>query len=127
MKEKDHLASKCKAMEEEIKPVFDLIGMELEGGPTDRPAQLEVIVEKCQNSWTWFKQYIRDAGEYVAAHVLAVVRSHYPGVDLRRLEASVSSNIDPVKAEQLRTTSQVTAAKMISDVDLYGETRQTSQ
>jgi hypothetical protein len=63
----------------------------------------------------------------VAAHVLAVVRSHYPGVDLRRLEDSVSSNIDPVKAEQLRTTSQVTAAKMISDVDLYGETRQTSQ
>jgi hypothetical protein len=56
-----------------------------------------------------------------------MVRSHYPGVDLRRLEAGVSSNTDPVKTEQLKTTSQVTAAKMISDVDLYGETRQTSQ
>jgi hypothetical protein len=50
-----------------------------------------------------------------------------PRVDLRRLEASVSSNTDPVKAEQLRTTSQAVAAKMISDVDLYGKTGQTSQ
>jgi hypothetical protein len=44
-------------------------------------------------------QYIYDAGEYVAAHVLAMVRSHYPKVDLRRLEVGVSSNTDPVKAE----------------------------
>jgi hypothetical protein len=48
-------------------------------------------------------------------------------VDLKRLEAGVSSNTNPVKAEQLRATSQATVAKMISDVDLYGETGQTSQ
>jgi hypothetical protein len=58
----------------------------------------------------------------VAAHVLVIVRSHYPEVDLKRLEAGVSSNTDLVKAEKLRATSQVMAAKMISDVDLYGET-----
>jgi hypothetical protein len=63
----------------------------------------------------------------VAAHVLAVVQSHYPRVDLRRLEAGVLSNTDQEKAEQLRATSKATAAKMIADVDLYGETRQTSQ
>jgi hypothetical protein len=63
----------------------------------------------------------------VVAHVLAVVWSHYLRVDLKRLEAVVSSNTDLVKVEQLRATSQVMAAKMISDVDLYGETRQTSQ
>jgi hypothetical protein len=34
MKEKDHWTSKCKAMEEGIKPVLDLIGMEPEEGPT---------------------------------------------------------------------------------------------
>jgi hypothetical protein len=62
----------------------------------------------------------------VTAHVLAVVRSHYPEVDLRRLDAGVSSNTDSVKVEQLRATSQVTVAKMISDVNLYGETGQTS-
>jgi hypothetical protein len=58
----------------------------------------------------------------VAAHVLVVVRSHYPSVDLQRLEAGVSSNTDQVKAEQLRASSQATAAKMIVDVDLYGKT-----
>jgi hypothetical protein len=63
----------------------------------------------------------------MAIHVLAVVRSHYPGVDLKRLEAGMSSNTDPVKAEQLRATSQATTAKMINDIDLYGETGQTSQ
>jgi hypothetical protein len=63
----------------------------------------------------------------VATHVLVVVRSHYPRVDLKRLEVGVSSNTNLVKAEQLRATSQVTTAKMISNVDLYGETRQTSQ
>jgi hypothetical protein len=46
MKEKDHLASKCKAMEE-VKPMLGLIGMEPEEGPTDRPARPEAIVKKC--------------------------------------------------------------------------------
>jgi hypothetical protein len=127
MKEKDLWASKCKVMEKGIKPVLDLIGMELEEGPTDRLVRQEAIVEKCQSSWSCFKQFIRDAGEYVATHILAVVQLHYPGVDLKRLEASVSSNTDPVKAEQLRATSQAMVAKMICDVDLCGKTGQTSQ
>jgi hypothetical protein len=38
MKEKDHLASRWKVIEEGIKPVLDLIGMEPEEGPTDRLA-----------------------------------------------------------------------------------------
>jgi hypothetical protein len=47
MKEKDHLALKCKVMEEGIKPVLDLINMEPEEGPIDRPARPEAIAEKC--------------------------------------------------------------------------------
>jgi hypothetical protein len=38
IKEKDHLASKCKAMEQGIKPLLDLIGMEPEEVLTDRLA-----------------------------------------------------------------------------------------
>jgi hypothetical protein len=48
-------------------------------------------------------------------------------VDLKRLEAGVSRNTNPVKAEQLKATSQAMGAKMISDIDLYGEIGQTSQ
>jgi hypothetical protein len=69
MKEKEHLAS----MEEGIKPMLDLIGMEPKEGPTDRPVRPEAIVKKCQSSWACFKQFIHDAGEYVAAHILAMV------------------------------------------------------
>jgi hypothetical protein len=105
MKEKEHLASKCKAIEEGIKPMLDLIGMEPEERPVNQPVQPDAVIKKCQSSWACFKQYICDSGKYVAAHVLAVVWSHYPGVDMRRLEASVLSNIDPMKVEQLRATS----------------------
>jgi hypothetical protein len=59
----------------------------------------------------------------MVAHVLAVVQSHYPGVDLQRLEAGVPSNTDQMKVEQLRASSQATVIKMIADVDLYGEIR----
>jgi hypothetical protein len=48
-------------------------------------------------------------------------------VDLRRLKVGLSSNTDQEKAEQLRASSQATAVKMIVDIDLYGETGQTSQ
>jgi hypothetical protein len=46
-KEKNHLISKCEALEQRIKPVLDLIRIEPEEAPTDRPAQPEAIVEKC--------------------------------------------------------------------------------
>jgi hypothetical protein len=63
----------------------------------------------------------------VATHVLGVVRSHYHGVDLKRLETGVSNNTDQGMAEQLRITSMEMVSKMIADVDLYGKTGQSSQ
>lgn len=66
-----------------------------------------------------FKQYIGDACEYVGAHVLGVVRSHYPSVDLRRLAVEVSSNTSEQRAEELRESSHETARAMIADVNLF--------
>jgi hypothetical protein len=48
-------------------------------------------------------------------------------VDLKRLDTGMSSNTDRRKAEQLRTTCMEAASKMIVDVDLFGDTGQTSQ
>jgi hypothetical protein len=75
-------------MEDGITPVLSLIEMEPEEPAADRAPRSGTIIDKCKNSWSWFKQYIWDA------HVLVVVRSHYPGVDLRRLDTGVSSNTD---------------------------------
>jgi hypothetical protein len=47
-------------------------------------------------------------------------------VDLKRLETGMSNNTDQGKAEQLRITSMEMTSKMITVVDLCGETRQTS-
>jgi hypothetical protein len=109
-------------MEDGIMLVLNLIGTEPEEPTAGQAPRPGAIVDKCKNSWSWFKQYIQDADKYVAAHILAMVRSHYPGVDLRRLEAGVSTNTDQEKAEQLRATSQATTTKIIIDVDLFGET-----
>jgi hypothetical protein len=47
-------------------------------------------------------------------------------VDLKWLEIGMSNNTDQGKAEQLRITSTEMTSKMIVDVDLCGETGQTS-
>jgi hypothetical protein len=81
-------------MEDGIMPVLNLIGMEPKEPVADQAPRPGAIIDKCKNFWSLFKQYIRDTGEYVATHVLAVVRSHYLRVDLRSLEAGMSSNTD---------------------------------
>lgn len=63
----------------------------------------------------------------MAAHVLGVVRSHYPGISLQRLEVGVANDIDHGKANELRLTSQERASKIIADVDLHGEAGESSQ
>jgi hypothetical protein len=92
-------------MEDGITLVLSLIRMEPEEPAADRAPRPVTIIDKCKNSWSWFKQYIWDAGEYVATHVLVVVLSHYPSMDLRRLDTGVSSNTDQEKAEQLSAQS----------------------
>jgi hypothetical protein len=110
---------KCEAMEQGNTPVLDLIGAEpTQPDAAGRPAHPYAIVERCRNSLSAFKQYIGEACEYVGAHIQGVVRSHYPGVDLRRLAAGVAENTSEERAEDLRDSSLETAKTMVSDVNL---------
>ena len=111
---------KCEAMEQDITPVLDLIGAEpMQPDAASRPAHPYTIVERCRNSLSAFKQYVGEAYEYVGAHILGVVRSHYPGVDLRRLAAGVLANTSEEQVEDLRDSSLETAKTMVSDVNLF--------
>ena len=47
---------------------------------------------------------MKEAGEYTGAHVLSMVRAHYPLIDLKCLEARYPKEVDPDKAEELRMT-----------------------
>ena len=63
---------------------------------------------------------MKEAGEYTGAHVLSMVRAHYPLIDLKRLEAGYSKEVDPDKAEELRMTQLDLSAKIIGDINLCG-------
>ena len=63
---------------------------------------------------------MKEAGEYIGAHVLSMVRAHYPLIDLKRLEAGYPKEVDPDKAEELRMTQLDLSAKIIDNINLCG-------
>ena len=44
---------------------------------------------------------MKEAGEYAGAHVLSMVRAHYPLINLKHLEARYLKEVDLDKAEEL--------------------------
>ena len=54
-------------------------------------------------------------------HVLAVVRSHYPAINLRAIGAGFTRGTGAMKEEQLKDEVEDTAKKLASDVNLFGE------
>ena len=65
---------------------------------------------------------MKEAGEYTGAHVLSMVRAHYPLIDLKRLEAGYPKEVDLDKAEELRMTQLDLSVKIIGDINLCGAT-----
>ena len=63
---------------------------------------------------------MKETGEYTGAHVLSMVRAHYPLIDLKRLEAGYPKEVDPDKAEELRMTQLDLSSKIIGDINLCG-------
>jgi hypothetical protein len=48
------------------------------------------VLDKCQRALGWLQQFVKEAGEYAGAHVLSMVRAHYPLIDFKRFELGVS-------------------------------------
>ena len=63
---------------------------------------------------------MKEAGEYTGAHVLSMVRAHYPLIDLKGLEAGYPKEVDPDKAEELRMTQLDLSEKIIGNINLCG-------
>ena len=99
--ERDTWNKRCQEMATGIVPVLDLIDPALTEEELRTP-QLG-LVERCKQAWGWFQEFVKEAGEYTGAHVLSMVHAHYPLIDLKRLEAGYPKEIDPDKAEELRT------------------------
>jgi hypothetical protein len=103
-------------MEKGITPVLDIIG------PDSTEARAEApkigMVEKSQKAWGWLQQWTKDIKEYVGAHVLSLVRAHYPLLEITRLEAGYPREVGAEQADELRSEEMKHAATITKDIIL---------
>jgi len=78
------------------------------------------LVEKAQQAWGWLQQFVKDAREFAGAHVLSMVRAHYPLVDLSRLERGYPKEVGPREADELRVNLLDLSSTVIGDINLCG-------
>ena len=72
--------------------------------------------------WENFKSFNCDAIVSVATHVLAVVRSHYPTIDLQSIGGWFAEGLSDAETQQLEDEVEDTAKKLAGDIDLFGVT-----
>ena len=65
-----------------VRPVLDYINMEVAPQLDDRPPCPDTIIDRCKAAWENFKSFNHDAAVSAMTHTLAVVRSHYPTINL---------------------------------------------
>ena len=58
----------------------------------------------------------------VAAHVLVVVRSHYPTIDPQSIRGGFAEGLSDVETQQLEDEVEDAAKMLAGDIDLFGET-----
>jgi len=125
IKDRDSSKANCIKLWKGVAPVLDLISPEL---PEDQPRAPRLTpVEKAQRAWDWLHQFVKDAGEFVGAHVLSMVRAHYPLVDLSRLERGYPKEVGPQEADVLRVGLLDLSSTVIGDINLCGTTTPPDQ
>ena len=67
-------------------------------------------------------QELRDAIVSVATHVLVVVRSHYPTIDLQSIGDGFAKGLSDAETQQLEDEVEDAAKKLAGDIYLFGET-----
>jgi hypothetical protein len=63
---------------------------------------------------------MKEAREYADAHVLSMVRVHYPLIDFKRLELGYPKEVGPKQADELRIQLLDLSALIIGDINLCG-------
>ena len=58
----------------------------------------------------------------VATHVLAVVRSHYPTIDVQSIGGGFAEGLSDAETQKLEDEVEDAAKKLAGDIDLFGET-----
>ena len=72
--------------------------------------------------WENFKSFNRNTIVTAATHALAVVRSHYPAIDLQAIGGRFAEGLSEVETQQLEDELEDAAKKLADVIDLFGET-----
>ena len=105
-----------------IKPVLDYVDVEPVPRPNGRQQKPDTIVQRCKAAWENFKNFNRDAVLTAATHALAVVRSHYPSIDIQSIGGGFADGLSDTQTQQLEDDVEDAAKMLVGDIDLFGKT-----
>ena len=105
-----------------IKPVLDCVDLEPATQPDGRRQCSDTIILRCKAAWENFKIFNHDAITTIATHVLTVVRSHYPTIDLQSIGGGFTEGLSDAETQQLEDEVEDAVKHLASDIDLFGET-----
>lgn len=88
---------------------------------TDPVNSPEAVAKFCKKAWPLFKDFVREAGQYAISFALALAKSHYPRVDLKRIEEGAAANTDTEAVEALRVGLWDTSGRVMQNVNLIDE------
>jgi len=118
VKDWDSWKTNCIKLWKGVALVLDLINPEL---PEDQPRAPRLNpVEKAQQAWCWLQHFVKDVVEFAGAHVLSMVRAHYPLVDQSQLERGYPKEVGPKEADDLHVGLLDLSSTVISDINLCG-------
>ena len=104
-----------------IKLVFDCVDLEPTSQTDGRRQRSDTIIQRCKAAWENFKIFNRDAIVTVATHVLAVIRSHYPTLDIQLIGGGFTEGLSDTETQKLEDEVEDAAKNLASDIDLFGE------
>ena len=105
-----------------IKPVLDCVDLEMATQPDGRRQRSDTVIQRCKAAWENFKIFNRDAIMSITTHVLAVVRSHYPTIDLQLIGGGFAEGLSNAETQQLEDEVEDAAKTLAGDIDLFSET-----
>ena len=105
-----------------IKLVLDCVDPETAPRLDGRRQGSNTIIQRCKAAWENFKIFNHDTIVSIATHVLAVVRSHYPTIDLQSIGGGFAEGLSDAETQQLEDEVEDAAKTLAGDIDLFGET-----
>ena len=76
-----------------VKPMLDCVNLEAAPQLDGRSQRSDTIIQRCKAAWENLKSFNHDAIVTTITHALAVVRSHYPAVDLHAIGAGFAEGM----------------------------------